>query len=131
MKTGITQTEKSLATQLYQTELGIAALEKDKEVLRAALLNMLKVQGVRSVKLDNGDMYVRAERGSLIIKDPTKALAFAKKSYALKIDTTKILKLIKPMLKPPTFFEIGRSEHLRILRRGNKDESNGEVESVD
>lgn len=126
--TGIISTEHSLASELRIIERAMVDLEKDKEVVRAALLNELQRQGIKSVRLDDGTSYTRAERANLIVTEPTKALAFAKRHFALKIDTAKILKLIRPMLKQPTFFSIGRTEYLRVTR---KNETNGEADDVE
>ena len=119
----------TLATELRNIEEQIEALETTRLAIREDLLNRLKQQGVRSVKLDNGDQYIRAERAALIIKDGPKAWSFAEEHHAMKMDTAKILKIIKPSLKIPKFFEIGYTEYLRIMRRGHSQapEVDGEI----
>ncbi len=123
-------TPLSLATELRIIEMQIESLEVMKTLIRDDLLQQLKAQGVRSVKLDNGDQYIRTERAALVIKDATKARAFAEERFAMKIDTAKVLKIIKPMLDVPNFFGIGHTEYLRILRRGQSTEYNVEVDGV-
>src|SRR3954451_24349918 len=78
---------------LYKKELW--PIEERREGLRKALLENLQQQGVKSVKLDDGTSYTRAQRTTLKVADEEAALVWAAANNSLKVDTTKGWKILK------------------------------------
>lgn len=66
-----------------------------KEELRAALLDNLRMQGVKTLKLDNGTVYVRAFRTTLKVALDAPAMEWAAANNSIKVDTTKAMKILK------------------------------------
>lgn len=113
----------SVATELHAIELQEAAIKVRKEQLREVLFESLKYQGVKSVRLDDGTVYLRSERHTLkpVPKYAEDAWKWAATHYALKIDTTKAHKILSRELKLPRFFKVDKSEYLVVRRAGQLD----------
>lgn len=114
----------SVAEELHRVQDALKPmLEREKELKEALLLN-LKSQGVKSVKLDNGTIYVRALRVALKVKkgDEDAAWAWAEKNNSLKIDTGTAKKiLMRKLEKLPKFFVRSETEYLSI-KGGDEDD---------
>src|SRR5215207_9646128 len=108
----------TVATELHAIEMQEEALKLRKEELREVLFESLKHQGVKSVRLDDGTMYLRSERHTMksVPKYAEDAWKWAAEHYALKIDTTKCHKILSRELKTPRFFKVERSEYLVVRR---------------
>ena len=114
-------TKLSLATRLHAIEREIEYLETDKKMLRDELLLLLKKQGVKSVKLEDGTLYLRAEKTTLKVKKGVNseddAWKWAMANNAVKIDTNVAWKILRRSLKKmPKFFVKSTSEYLTIKR---------------
>src|SRR5579859_5492853 len=90
----------TLATELFAIEAEMKSLEEQykqqvkpleerKDALRKSLLANLREQGVKSLKLDNGTVYVRAFKTTLKVHDDHEAMEWAAANNSLKVDTTK------------------------------------------
>lgn len=110
----------TLATELSAITTQKAALEEREAFLRSELLQSLKSQGVRTVKLEDGTLFARTDRSTLRVKPGEEESAFrwAKKNNALKIDTGTAAKILRRELKTPKFFNVIRTEYLTIKRKG-------------
>lgn len=117
----------SLASELSGIERQLAVWETRKDEIRAELLNIMKTQGIRSVRLDSNEWYIRAQRNKLIIKDQHKAKQWALENpeARMKIDTSAALEVAR-MGVP--FFEVGHTEYLTVKRRSQNNEINAEVD---
>lgn len=117
----------TIAEALYNVEVMIANLEEKKDEFRTQLMQNLKEQGVKSVRLDNGDMYIRAQRLKLVIKDEGKARVWALENpeARMKLDTSAALEVARLGVK---FFEVGHTEYLQIKRRRSNDETETQVD---
>jgi hypothetical protein len=110
----------SVATELHAIELQEAAIKVRKEQLREVLFESLKHQGVKSVRLEDGSMYLRSERHTLkpVSTRKEEAWQWAAEHNALKLDTAKAFQILRRELKLPKFFRIEKSEYL-VVRRAN------------
>ncbi len=111
------------ATQLYEVQSEIHALQEQEKKLKDKLLKNLKQQHVKSVKLEDGTVFTIAERQSLKVKagEEDAAQLWAEDNYCMKIDTAKALKILRRTLKKlPSCFSIASTEYLTI--RGAKSE---------
>jgi hypothetical protein len=114
----------TIATELSGVEAQIEAIERalkplieQKEALRGALLENLRVQGVKTLKLDNGTIYVRAFRTTLKVHDDHEAMQWAAANNSLKVDTTKAMKILKLTGQSdnlPAGFERQDTEYLTV-----------------
>jgi hypothetical protein len=95
-----------------------------KEQLREVLFESLKHQGVKSVKLEDGTVYLRSERHTLkpVTKYAEDAWKWAAEHNALKIDTNRCHKILSRELKLPRCFRVDKSEYLVVRRPGQLDE---------
>lgn len=107
---------KSLAAQLWGIEQELERLTEVKDEIRDKLLESLQSQSVKFIRLDNGDSYSVAERQTLKVKDVAKAEKWAEDNSCWKLDTTKILKIVRRELKMPKFFGIESKQYLTIKR---------------
>jgi hypothetical protein len=114
----------TVATELRAIEMQEAALKVRKEQLREVLFESLKHQGVKSVKLEDGTMYLRSERHTLkpVAKYQEQAWAWAAEHNCFKIDTTRAHKILSRELKLPRFFKVERAEYLVVRRPGQLQE---------
>jgi hypothetical protein len=117
----------TLAEELYAIEYRIAGLEERKDAIREQLMQNLKEQGVKSVRLENGDMYIRAERMKLVIKDERKAMQWALENpeARMKLDTSAALTVARMGEK---CFGVGSTEYLTIKRHKPNQDTNQEVD---
>lgn len=107
---------QSLATQLHEIEEGIALDEARAKVLRELLLENLQSQGVKFVRLANGDSYTVAERNNLVIKNQISATKWAMENpeARMKLDTSKALEIAKQ--GKSKIFGVEKTYSLRISR---------------
>ena len=71
-------------------------LEAEEEALREQLMAELKSKSMKTINSDlTGELYSRAERFTFKIADPIKAIEYASTHDALKVDTSKIAKLLR------------------------------------
>jgi hypothetical protein len=110
----------SVATELHAIELQEAQIKVRKEQLREVLFESLKHQGVKSVKLEDGTVYLRSERHTLkpVPKYQEQAWAWAAEHNSLKIDTTRAYRILSRELKLPRCFRVHKSEYLVVRRPG-------------
>lgn len=119
----LTKIEPStLASELHFLETVIAEEEARAKKMREELLHILQSQHIKSVKLDTGDMYIVSERQTLKVKDQAKAEKWAEDNSCWKLDTTKILKIVRRELKLPKFFGIESKQYLTIKRAKGDEE---------
>lgn len=102
----------------------LAPLLEHEEKLRGELLAELKSKGMKTINSDlTGELYTRSERFSFKVNDEEKALKFATKHNALKVDTTKITKLLRTPDAPlpeDVGFETQVTEYLSIKSNNNE-----------
>lgn len=81
---------------IAQAEEDIAPLKQEEEVLRQALMSELKAKDMKSINSEiTGEVYSRAERFTFKVADVQKANEYAAQHDALKVDTSKIAKLLR------------------------------------
>ena len=119
----ITAPPQTLAQELYEIQENMRVLAEYEKDIKSKLLASLVKQKVQSVKLEDGTMYIRSHRQSLKIKDQEKAEKWAEDTGCWKLDTGKILKVIRKDLKIPPFFKIENgAEYLTIKKPGQPDD---------
>lgn len=124
MKTELTKVEpRTLATELALIQGQMGLLKEREDEIKEALLATLQHQGVQSIKLENGTMYVRNQRTSLKVKNEAKAWAWAMENPTarMKVDTAAALAVFRKELKLPTFFTKTTSEYLSIKQPKDHD----------
>src|SRR3569623_564802 len=120
----------TVATQLYAITEKRQALQAEEDKLKAKLLKNLKDQHVKSIKLEDGTVFTIAERQplSVVAGFSDEAQLWAEDNYAMKVDTTKALAILRRSLKKlPRFFKMKSSEYLTVRRPNDKnnEEDNG------
>ena len=120
----------TVATQLYAITEKRLALQAEEDKLKAKLLKNLKDQHVKSIKLEDGTVFTIAERQTLSVVAgfSDEAQLWAEDNYAMKVDTTKALAILRRSLKKlPRFFKMKSSEYLTVRRPNDKnnEEDNG------
>lgn len=120
----------SLAEELYVLENQGKAIAERVTEIRTELLAALKHQGVRYIRLDNGDAYTRAQgKRKLVVKNQLKAMKWATENpeARMKIDTGAAMDCAMDGSLP--FFAVERGEeYIQIKRGAQLDETNGEVD---
>jgi hypothetical protein len=82
--------------QIAEVEDQLTPLKEHEAVLREALVTELKAKQMKTVNSElTGELYTRAERFTFKVSDELQARVFADKHDALKIDTTKVAKLLR------------------------------------
>lgn len=110
----------TIAANLLGVQEQIKFLQEREDELKSQLLENLKKQGVRSVRLSDGSSYTIAERSTLKVVDEAKAKEWLDEHYCWKADTAKALQILKRELKMPKFFKRQSTEYLTI-KRNNKE----------
>ncbi len=118
----------TVATELLEVEDELAPLVERQKNLKQFLFNALKKQKAKSLKLEDGTLYVISDRQTLDVADEKKAWDWAEKNYMLKIDTSKAMKVLRRELKMPKFFKVKKTEYLRIVRPDDKPSESDETE---
>lgn len=107
----------TLAAQLYTVQGQIAFLKEQEDALKESLMELMKSQGVKTLKLEDGTLFMRSERQTLKIKDEEAAKGWLDENYCWKPDTGKALQLVRRSLKKlPKFFSVSTSEYLTIKK---------------
>lgn len=105
----------TLAASLYTLQEQIKFLEDQADEVKGQLMENMKKQGVKTVKLDNGTLFTRAERQTLKITDQEAAEKWADEHNTWKVDTNAALQILRRSLKKlPKFFSVSTSEYLVI-----------------
>ena len=114
----------TVATELRAIEAEEKRLTTRKEELRKQLFDSLKKQGVASVKLKDGTLYLVGKRDSLepLMTMKAQAYQWALEHNSLKIDTMKAFQILRHQLDLPKFFRIKTTEYLIVRRPGAVDE---------
>jgi hypothetical protein len=113
----------TVATELRAIEAEEKRLVERKEELRKKLFDSLKKQGVVSVKLKDGTIYMVSKRHSLepLFTMKEQAMKWALEHNAVKIDTAKSFQILRHQLEMPKFFKIKTTEYLVVRRPGQAD----------
>src|SRR4051794_34598629 len=108
----------TVATELHALEAEEKRIAARKEELRTALFKSLKEQGVASVKLTDGTLYMVSKRHSLepLLTMKDEAWKWAQEHNALKINVTKAFQILRHQLETPKFFRIKTTEYLVVRR---------------
>ncbi len=107
----------TIANQLQIVQNTLKALEVEEKKLKEVLLESLKKQGVKSVKLENGTQFIRAEKQTLTVKPgfEEEVQLWSEDFNCMKLDTAKALKILRRSLKkPPKWAAIRETEYLTI-----------------
>lgn len=102
----------------------LAPLEQEEEDLRDELIKELKSKSMKTVNSElTGELYTRAERFNLRIKDFDKAKEWAINKHFIKVDTTAAMKYFRqPNAELPDErgFEVETTEYLSIRSNNDK-----------
>ena len=114
---------RSKIAEIKQGEL--LELESQEETLREALVNELKAKGMKSVNSTlTGELYTRSERFTFKVANEEMAFDYARKHDSLKVDTTKIAKLLRTPDAPmpeDVGFNAEVTEYLSIRKQNGQD----------
>lgn len=99
----------------------IAPLDEQEKELSAILIDILKKQGLKTIKIDSGELFTRATRSTIKVTDDAKAYNWASENNALRIDTTKCGQILRRELDLPNGFKEVTSEYLSV-RKAKDDE---------
>lgn len=96
-------------------------LEEQEEALRDALVKELQAKQMKTVNSElTGELYTRAERFNLKIKDEEKATKWATEHGFIKVDTSAAMKYFRtPTAEMPEKrgFEVETTEYLSIRKQ--------------
>lgn len=96
-------------------------LEEQEETLRNALIDELKKKQMKTVNSElTGELYTRAERFTLKVKDEEKATKWATAQGFVKVDTSAAMKYFRtPQAEMPEEkgFEVETTEYLSIRKQ--------------
>lgn len=100
-------------------------LEATEETLREALVKELKKHDMKTVNSSRtGELYTRSERFTFKVANEVMAYDYARKHDALKVDTTKVGKLLRTPNAPmpeDVGFNAEVTEYLSIRKQNEKD----------
>ncbi len=107
---------ESVAAKLYEVESKIAEWEEARKILREELLSSLAQQGVKSLKLANGDSYTVYPLKTVKVTNERAALSWAYENpeARMKIDPTKLKQAVE--IGGVKFAKITVEDHLRVNR---------------
>ncbi len=107
---------ETVAAKLFEVESQIAEWEEARKLLRTELLHSLAKQGVKSLKLENGDTYTVYPLKSVKITNERSALAWAYENpeARMKIDPAKLKQAVE--VGGVKFAKITVEDHLRVSR---------------
>lgn len=108
--------EKEIETVEEAYKKAIVPLEEKQKELRAKLLEGMIKTGIKSIKLDSGDVYVRVPSTKFEVKDEVKAYKWGEQNQCLRLDMTKARKLLTRTIGVPEGFEQIENEHIAIKR---------------
>lgn len=108
----------TVAEQLYGITEQIEFLAEQEKALKAELLENLKKQGVKFLKLNNGVSYSVEHRTALKVKDEVKARVWADANNCLTVDIPKARQILRRELKTPPFFVVEKgAEFLKVTKK--------------
>lgn len=108
----------TVAEQLYGISEQIAFLEEQEKELKNKLLDSLKAQGVKFLKLNNGVSYSVEHKTMLKVKDERKAFMWAGLNNCLTVDMVKARQILRRELKTPPFFKVEKgADYLKVTKK--------------
>jgi len=116
---------QTIATELRAVQFAKEELERQEKELKDSLMGIMKKQGVKSVKLEDGSHYIRTFREVVqVVKGKEQdALKWAHENNALKVDTGIAKDVFRHSLKAmPKFFKKVSTEFLTIKKSNHDDQ---------
>lgn len=114
--TSIGEKLRDIQAQIALKMEEIKPLEEAEENLREQLLQQLSTQGWKHIKLDSGEIFTKAVRQTIKIVDEVKAIAWATKHNAIKVDTTKAKEILRHEMETPSWMEYKETEYLSVRK---------------
>ena len=108
--------ESSLEALKTRYKQDSAPLEARSEELRSKLLAAMQKNRVKTIKLENGDQYIRVPKTTFEVTDERKAFQWAQQNQCLRIDKVSANKILTRTIGVPDGFEQHDEEHIRIER---------------
>lgn len=93
-----------------------APLEAKIEEMRSRLLEGMQRTGIKSIKLEGGDVYMRVPKTTFQVTDEDKAFTWGQKNNCLRLDKIAANKILLKTIGVPDGFEQHDEEHLTIKR---------------
>lgn len=101
-------------------EAEVRFLQDQIKLQREFILQGMKKNHLKSLKMDGGSIFLVSSRITLKVKDIEKAIEWAEKNNCLKVDTAKATQILRRTLKSlPKFFEKNIIEFLTIKSSTN------------
>lgn len=108
--------EKELETIKDTYKAQIAPLEAKSSEIRASLLDSMRRTGIKTIKLETGDVYARTSRTTFKVVDEEKAYEWGEKNRCLRLDKIGANKILLRTIGVPEGFEQKDEEHITIKR---------------
>lgn len=118
---------KSKAERLYEVRKAIETIEAEvknkteelkaeRDVTQVELIYLMKEVDLSSIKISTGDSYSKAVRHGLTITSDLKAMAWANKNHAVKIDLEEVKRKLKDVQELPEGFAPITTEYISIRK---------------
>lgn len=115
-KTDKKEYQPSPEEELYQIRKTMSAMRDREKVLTKQVYETMRENGQR-----RGDHFIVAMKQTLKVTEPEMAFAWAAERNCITVDTTKALKILRREFTIPAFFELRKTEYLRLA--GENDET--------
>ena len=124
---------KALAESLYETRTLINTIEEEtknrteplkvkREETQKELIALMKKAELDGIKVSSGERYTKASRSGIAIKDPIKALFWARDNSCYAIDRLLVTKKLKGVDDIPKCFEHIVTEYISVRKPSVKKE---------
>lgn len=121
----------ALAEHLYTLRREIDALDEahdmkmegikaERDEAQVQLITSMNENNLKSLAVTSGDTFTKAERRSVSVIDPYRALEWAKEAGAVKIDTALIAQMVKDGKELPTAFRPEITEYIAVRKAKSK-----------
>lgn len=94
----------------------LKAIKEERDTVQAELLEELKKDDLKSIKVSDGSSYIRASRKGIQITDPTRALFWAKENMCFSVDKRLAEQKISKMETAPDGFSLTETEYISIRK---------------
>jgi hypothetical protein len=101
-------------------DLIMSPLKQERDQAQADLIAALNATGLASLKVSSGDTFTKAQRRTVAVIDPYRALEWAKEAGAVKIDTALVAQMVKDGKELPEAFRPEVTEYISVRKSSTK-----------
>lgn len=113
---------QAISKKEEENKIELDALKAERDAIQQLLLNDLNKNNLSSIKVKNGDSFIRQTRDSIEVTNEVSALRWAMKNMAISINKTMVAQKLKSIDTVPEGFQVVKSEFISVRKSTKKND---------